>query len=245
MDNNVDRRGFLVGMGAGTVASAMGMGTASAATGPGAVGMAGALDEGGQYALPPLPYAEDALEPFLGRQTLALHHGKHHQGYVSGLNATLGRLADARRAGDYGAIKALSGDLAFHGSGHVLHTVYWQSMTPGGTRLGDKLAGAVDGDFGSADAFLAQFAAATKAVEGSGWGVVAYEPIGRKVLVLQAEKHQNLGIWGVVPLLVCDVWEHAYYLDYQNRRADYVDGFMGVANWDFANRRYAEATGQG
>jgi len=244
MDGSLDRRGFLKGVGVGTVATAVGMGTACAAPGAGVSAIAGATDEGGQYARPPLPYAEDALEPFLGRQTLALHHGKHHQGYVNGLNATLEKLAEARRAGDYGAVKDLSRDLAFHGSGHVLHTIYWHSMIPGGAPLGGKLAGAVKEDFGSADAFLAQFAAATKAVEASGWGVVAYEPIGGKVLVLQAEKHQDLTIWGAVPLLVCDVWEHAYYLDYQNRRGDYVSGFMGVANWDFANRRYLEATGQ-
>lgn len=198
----------------------------------------------GKYVLPSLPYGYAALEPFLGRETLSLHHDKHHQGYVNGLNTALEKLAAGRDAGDYGAIKHLSADLAFHGSGHVLHTLYWQSMTPGGGKLEGELADAVKRDFGSEDAFLAHFVAATKAVEASGWGLVAYEPMGGKVLVLQAEKHQNLTVWGVVPLLVCDVWEHAYYLDYQNRRAEYVDSFLGVANWDFANQRYQQALRQ-
>ncbi len=238
----MDRRGFIKAFGLGTAAMAVGTGAPCSSSGPLGIG-AGALGamEGGAYMLPPLPYGYDALEPFLGRRTLALHHGKHHQGYVNGLNATLEKLAAAGEAGHYGAIKTLSRDLAFHGSGHVLHTLYWQSMTPGGAPPAGPLADAVERDFGSLSAFLAQFAAATGAVEASGWGVVAYEPVGDKVLVLQAEKHQNLTVWGVVPLLVCDAWEHAYYLDYQNERARYVDGFMAVANWQFAGERYQAA----
>ena len=205
-------------------------------------GSGGALDKDGKYVLPPLPYAYDALEPFLGKQTLTLHHDKHHQGYVSGLNTALEKLAAARAAGDYGAVKALSRDLAFNGSGHVLHTLFWNSMKPGGSPLAGELAETVKRDFGSTDAFLAHFAAATVAVEGSGWGVVACSPLAGGLRILQAEKHQNLAVWGAVPLLVCDVWEHAYYLDYQNRRADFVAGFMKVANWEFADRLYRQAT---
>jgi Fe-Mn family superoxide dismutase len=238
----MNRRGFIKALGLGTAAMATGAGAACSSTGLPAIGF-GALGatEGGKYALPPLPYGYDALEPFLGRQTLALHHDKHHQGYVNGLNSTLEKLAEARQAGDYGAIKALSRDLAFHGCGHVLHTLYWQSMAPGGAPLEGPLAEAVARDVGSRGAFMAQFAAATTKVEASGWGVVAYEPLGGKVMVLQAEKHQDLTVWGVVPLLACDAWEHAYYLDYQNERARYVDRFMEVANWGFAGERYVEA----
>jgi Fe-Mn family superoxide dismutase len=233
-------------VGLGTVAAALGGSAACAAQGGAAAGspIAAAAAAADNYTLPPLPYGYDALEPFLGRQTLTLHHDKHHQGYVNGLNGVLGKLRDARAAGDYGDIKSLSRDLAFHGSGHVLHTMYWQSMRPGGRPLEGEFAAAVRGDFGSTEAFLQQFAAATKAVEASGWGVVAYEPIGDRVLVLQAEKHQDLTVWGVTPLLVCDVWEHAYYLDYQNRRGEYVDAFMGVADWGFAAERYTEARGE-
>lgn len=243
MRDGMDRRDFMKTVGIGSVAAAMAGGTAGSALGAEEAGVAAitAAPPGGTYVLPELPYAYGALEPFLAGQTLKLHHDKHHQGYVNGLNATLEKLAAARQAGDYGAIKRLSRSLAFHGSGHVLHTLYWNSMTPGGAALTGPLAEAVAKDFGSQEAFLAQFAAATRAAEASGWGVVAYEPMGRRVLVLQAEKHQNLTVWGVVPLLVCDVWEHAYYLDYQNRRGDYVKGFLGAANWAFANRRYAQA----
>jgi Fe-Mn family superoxide dismutase len=224
-------------MGMVGLATAAALGSRSAAAAEAAGAAAPLLPRvfaGGRYILPPLPYAYDALEPFLGARTLEVHRDKHHQGYVKGLNATLAKLASARDARDYGAIKALSRALAFHGSGHVLHCLYWSSMRPGGCPMGGSLAAAVERDFGSREAFLDQFVAATKSVEGSGWGIVAYEPMGGKVLVLQAEKHQNLAVWGAVPLLVCDVWEHAYYLDYQNRRADYVEAFLGVANWELA-----------
>jgi Fe-Mn family superoxide dismutase len=246
MRKSMGRRDFVKALGIGSVAAAAGGGTACSALGTQRAAALAALGgmEDGRYALPPLPYGYDALEPFLGEQTLRLHHDRHHQGYVNGLNATLEKLAAARAAADHSAIKHLSRDLAFHGSGHVLHTLFWNSMRPGGRALSGGLAGAVERDFGSKGAFLAQFAAATKAVEASGWGVVAYEPMGGKLLVLQAEKHQNLTVWGVAPLLVCDVWEHAYYLDYQNRRGEFVDGFLGVADWEFAGRRYAEVTGR-
>jgi Fe-Mn family superoxide dismutase len=195
----------------------------------------------GQYALPKLPYAHDALEPHYDARTLEIHHTRHHAGYVRGLNRTLAALTEARKAGNFAAIKALSRALAFHGSGHVLHCLFWHSMTPKPAQPAGDLAAAMRKSFGSVEAALAQFAAATKAVEGSGWGVLAYEPVGDRLLVLQAEKHQNLTIWGAVPLLVCDVWEHAYYLKYRNRRAEWVAAFMKLANWPLAGRRLAAA----
>jgi len=126
----------------------------------------------------------------------------------------------------------------------VLHTLYWHSMTPGGSGgpRGD-LRRMIDRDFGSFAAFKSHFLAATKAVEGSGWGVLAYEPMGERLLVLQAEKHQNLTIWGVTPLMVCDVWEHAYYVQYQNRRADYVDAFFGLIDWPGTAQRLEKTLG--
>jgi Fe-Mn family superoxide dismutase len=216
----------------------------AAALGPaaGALGVLGAVQDG-TYVLPDLPYAYDALAPHYEERTLRLHHDRHHAGYVKGLNAARGALAAARTAGDYANIKALSRALAFHGSGHVLHTLFWNSMTPGGKPAPREFARAVDRDFGSWDAMAAQFAAATKAVEASGWGVLAYEPLAGRLIVLQAEKHQNLTMWGVVPLLVCDVWEHAYYLQYANKRGDWVGAFMKLANWEFAAKRYAGAVG--
>ena len=210
---------------------------------PGDAAAAGAASDGETYTLPPLPYAVDVLEPHLDAQTLTIHHDRHHAGYVRGLNTTLEKLAAAREATDYAQIKALSRALAFHGSGHVLHTLFWNSMTPEEGEPSSAFAAAVTRDFGSVQAMQVQFAAATKAVEGSGWGVLAYEPMAKKLLILQAEKHQNLSIWGVAPLLVCDVWEHAYYLHYQNRRADWVEGFMQVADWTAASKRFAAVAG--
>lgn len=236
------RRSFMKTMGMGTLAAAMG-GVALPAAAQEA-GSATALMpvKDGQYVLPDLPYGCDALEPHVDRKTVVLHHDKHHQGYVNGLNKSLANLAAARRADDYSMVKHYSRDVAFHGSGHVLHSLYWNSMSPkGGGKPAGTLAKAIAGEFGSVESFLAQFASATRSVEGSGWGVVAYEPHGGRVMILQAEKHQNLAVWGAVPLLVCDVWEHAYYLNYQNRRGEYVDNFLKIANWSFAGERLEAA----
>lgn len=197
--------------------------------------------EAGQYALPKLPYSYDALEPAYEKRTLEIHHGKHHAGYVKGLNATLAKLATAREAGEFADVKALSRDLAFHGSGHVLHSLFWHSMTPGGSKCEGDIAKAMASSFGSVKAGMDQFVAATKGVEASGWGVLAWEPIADTLLVLQAEKHQNLAVWGAIPLLVCDVWEHAYYLQYANNRGNWVKAFMSLANWPFAAARLAAA----
>ncbi len=223
---------------AGWIATAAGC--ASAQDAGKAAAMAAAPAE---YTLPPLPYAYDALEPNIDKQTMTLHHDKHHAGYVRGLNATLQKLDAARSSGDFGNIKHLSRDLAFHGSGHLLHTVFWSNMTPKQTAPSADLKKALDRDFGSMDGFKAQFGAASKKVEGSGWGILSFEPLGRRLFVMQAEKHQNLTAWSVAPLLVLDVWEHAYYLKYQNKRAAYVDNFWNIVNWEDVSRRYAEAAG--
>ena len=206
----------------------------------GALGLAGAW-AGGQYALPDLPYPADALAPLYEERTLRLHHDKHHAAYVKGLNAALEKLAAARSAGDFGAVKSLSRELAFHAGGHLLHCLFWHSMVPGGAPPDEALSKALSESFGSVEAFTKHFAAATKAVEASGWGVLVYEPVAGKLAVLQCEKHQNLTLWGAVALLVCDVWEHAYYLQYANDRSAWVDSFMKLANWSFAGQRYAAA----
>jgi superoxide dismutase, Fe-Mn family len=199
--------------------------------------------ENGKYKLPNLPYGYDALEPLYDQQTVRLHHDKHHAAYVNNANAALDKLEAARKNNDFAAIKGLSIDLAFNSSGHILHTLFWQSMKPGGNdgKIPDAIRQAMQESFGSVEAGLAQFAAATKAVEASGWGVLVYNPIRQRLAILECEKHQNLVVWETVPLLVCDVWEHAYYLKYQNNRAEWVDNFMKLANWDFAAGRLAAA----
>ncbi len=198
---------------------------------------------GGVYKLPELGYGYDELEPYYGEKNLRIHHQKHHSGYVNGLNSTLSELKNLRQSGQLDSIKSLSRGLAFHGSGHVLHCLFWRSMRPGGSDMPNILGKAMKESFGSVEAGKAHFAAATKSVEASGWGVLAYEPVSKELMVLQAEKHQDLAIWGVVPLLVCDVWEHAYYLKYANERGKWVDNFMKIADWSFANSRLEAVRG--
>jgi superoxide dismutase, Fe-Mn family len=200
------------------------------------------VDQNGKYTLPPLTYDYNALEPHIDEQTMRLHHDKHHLGYVNGLNAAIKNLEKARESDDYNLVQHLSLKLAFHGSGHLLHTILWQNMSPdgGGTPKGE-LAEAIVVNFGSLEKFNKHFVAASSTVEGSGWGIFAFEPFGKKLVVLQAEKHQNLTQWGVIPLLVVDVWEHAYYLKYQNRRKDYIKAFLNVVNWNDVSRRYQKA----
>ncbi len=185
-----------------------------------------------KYELPPLPYASDALEPYYDKTTVDLHHGKHHLAYVNGLNAALEKLAAARTAGDHALVKHLSREVAFHGGGHILHSIFWSNLKPGGGGRPDgALAAAIDASFGSFEAFDKQMRAATNAVEGSGWGVLAASPAG-DLAIFQIEKHQNQVLPGWTPILVVDVWEHAYYLKYQNRRAEWVDAMMNhLVNW--------------
>jgi Fe-Mn family superoxide dismutase len=197
-----------------------------------------------EYTLPDLPYAYNALEPYIDEQTMRLHHDKHHAAYVGGFNAALKRLEEARSKGDYAAIQAISKLLAFHGSGHTMHAIFWSVMCPHSQSKepaeGELLA-QMSKDFGSIENFKKHFSEAAKAVEGNGWAVLAYEPIGKRLLVLQAENHQKLTVQGSVPLLVLDVWEHAYYLKHQNNRAAYVDGWWNVVNWAEVEKRFAAA----
>ena len=195
------------------------------------------------FELPPLPYGYDALEPYYDEATLRLHHDKHHQGYVDGLNAAAKQVAGMLGSGDFAGAKVAAKAMAFHGSGHVLHSTFWINMKPGGggAPSGD-LAAAIEKQFGSFDSFKKLFVATTNAVEGSGWGILAVCPVTKMLGVLQAEKHENLTVWGVRPILVLDVWEHAYYLKYQNKRADWTAAFMDhLVNWDDVAKRYAEA----
>ncbi|MFC2150246.1 superoxide dismutase [Calditrichota bacterium] len=193
------------------------------------------------HVLPPLPYDYNALEPHIDEQTMRLHHDIHHNGYVIGLNNAEAKLAAARESGDFGLVKHWSRELAFHGSGHFLHSIFWANMGPnaGGEPTGD-LANAINQHFGSFEAFKNQFIAAANQVEGSGWAILGCNcNEGNQLQILQSEKHHNLTQWGIVPLLVCDVWEHAYYLKYQNKRPEYTKAFFNVINWEDVANRYA------
>jgi len=191
----------------------------------------------GLYMLPPLLYAMDALEPHIDAETMALHHGKHHASYVKGLNDAIAALAEIRSGKrSVEETKHWERQLAFHGSGHLLHVLFWHCMGPDGGSPTGLIASHLEKNFGSFEQFSEQFKACANAVEGSGWAILVFEPASRRLLITQAEKHQNQAIWGTTPLLAIDVWEHAYYLRYQNRRADYVNAFMNVINWQFVNR---------
>ncbi len=239
MDNLWNRRDVMKGLGAAALTVGLsGLWKPAHGDDNGSGSESGGAGLSGECRLPSLPYAYDALEPYLDKETLAVHHDKHHRGYVNGFNAALNALSKARSEGDHAMIKHWSRELSFNGSGHVLHTLYWTSMSPEGGEPSGKLLDALERSFGSFKAFVAQFAAATAAVEGSGWGVLAHEPYMGHLVVLQAEKHQDLGIWGVHPLLVCDVWEHAYYLKFQNRRGEYIENFLKIVNWKEAGKRY-------
>lgn len=198
-----------------------------------------------EYALPPLPYAYDALEPHIDAQTMRIHHGKHHAGYVAGLNAALKKLAEIRSTGDYSNIQQLSRLLAFHAGGYFNHIVFWNNMAPenkgGGGRAQGALGHAIARDFGGVKKFREHFTAAAASVEGNGWGVLGYHPALRRLVVMTMMNQQDLVTTGLVPLLMCDVWEHAYYLKYQNRRADYINAWWNVVNWENVQERYDAA----
>ncbi|MCR8846485.1 DUF2935 domain-containing protein [Paenibacillus sp. SC116] len=196
----------------------------------------------GGHRLPPLPYPYNALEPYIDTKTMQIHHDIHHKAYVDDLNKTELALVEARRTGNFDQIKALERDLAFNGAGHYLHTIFWDVMSPkgGGEPQGD-LRRQIEQDFGSYQAFKQQFSKAAEKVEGGGWAILVWSPRSRRLEILQAEKHQNLSQWDVIPLLVLDVWEHAYYLKHQNKRADYIKDWWNVVYWPAVNERYLKA----
>ena len=237
-----NRRDFLkqVGLASGVVVLGERTATALTQTGRDAIYANSTLPkQDGLHVLPPLPYAYDALEPVIDEQTMRLHHDKHHEGYVRGLNNAEKMLAEARKGNDFSLIKHWQRELAFHGSGHILHSIFWKNLLPNSAeKPGGELARAVETAFGDFTSFKAQMIAATKSVEGSGWGVLAFQPLFNTLIIMQAEKHQDLTQWGVIPLLVIDVWEHAYYLKYQNRRSEFVENVFGIINWSDVEQRF-------
>lgn len=202
----------------------------------------------GKFVLPPLPYDYAALEPAIDAATMKLHHDIHHAAYVKGGNAALEALAGiAAGTGDVALTGHWNNELAFHGSGHALHTIFWNNLTsPGkGVKPSDALAAALKSDFGGQEQALKLFSATAMAVQGSGWAILGYDSMSKRLQIIQAEKHQNQTLQSITPLLVLDVWEHAYYLKYQNKRADYVKAFLTIINDDDVSARYAKAVAAG
>ncbi len=231
------RRTFLQGLGVAGGLAVLGSSPALAADGSGSGDGSTPV-----YELPPLPYGYDALEPHIDARIMELHHDQHHQGYVDGANEALSTLAEMRESGDFSRIKHVKRDLSFNLSGHVLHSVFWKNMSPdGGGDPSGRLAEAIRRDFGSLSAFREEFAAAAENVEGSGWGMLVHDHLADRLLVTQAEDHNDLAVQGATPLLVLDVWEHAYYLQYENGRSEYVDAWWNVVNWDDVAARHEAA----
>lgn len=213
--------------------------TVLAADGPGYVDKL--VDADGKYAAAPLPFAYDALEPVIDARTVELHYNFHHKPAVVAANKAEEALAKARDTNDFTLVKFYEKELAFQLSSHILHTVYWSSVSGKGGEPKGELARTIDSQFGSYAKFKAQLVAATIATEASGWGVVGYHPATGKLMILQCENHQKLTAWGIQPVLVLDVFEHAYYLKYQNRRNEYVNQLFGIVNWDNAALRLQAA----
>ncbi|WP_026700802.1 superoxide dismutase [Salibacterium aidingense] len=196
----------------------------------------------GEHTLPPLPYDYDALEPYISEQIMRLHHDEHHKGYVEGLNKAEKEMQKARQTGDFSLIRYWEGEAAFNGAGHYLHTIFWDNMSPyGGTKPDGQIEKEINRTFGSFEKFKKHFANAAEKVQSVGWAIMVWSPRSWRTEILQAEKHQNLSQQDVIPLLVLDVWEHAYYLQYTNNRGDYIDAWWNVVDWNNVNMRYQEA----
>jgi len=199
-----------------------------------------------EYTLPELDYDYAALEPHISGQINEIHHSKHHATYVKGVNDAIAKLEEARANGDHGAIFLHEKNLAFYLGGHVNHTIWWKNLSPhGGDKPTGDLAAAIDDQFGSFDNFRAQFTAAANGLQGSGWAVLGYDTLGDRLLTFQLYDQQANVPLGIIPLLLVDMWEHAYYLQYKNVKADYVKAIWNVVNWQDVQVRFAAATGKG
>ncbi|UOQ89053.1 superoxide dismutase [Agromyces endophyticus] len=194
------------------------------------------------YTLPDLAYDYSALQPAISGTIMELHHSKHHQAYVTGANTALAQLAEARDSGNLANVNKLEKDLAFNLGGHVNHSIFWTNMSPnGGDKPTGELAAAIDDQFGSFDKFQAHFTATALGVQGSGWAVLAWDSLGQRLIIVQLFDQQGNLPAGIVPLLMLDVWEHAYYLDYKNVRADYVKAFWTIVDWANVQQRFTAA----
>jgi Fe-Mn family superoxide dismutase len=196
-----------------------------------------------KYTLPELTYDYAALEPSISARIMELHHSKHHAAYVAGANTALEQMEEARAKSDFGAINKLQKDLAFHLSGHVNHSIFWKNLAPvNSDRPQGELAAAIDEFFGSFDGFQAHFNAAAMGIQGSGWAFLAWDSVGERLIIEQLYDQQSNVAMATIPLLMLDMWEHAFYLDYQNVKGDYVKAFWNIINWADVQARFDSAT---
>lgn len=194
------------------------------------------------YTLPDLTYDPGALEPHLSAEIIALHHDKHHATYVKGANTALEQLEEARAKENWAPIVGLERSLAFNVGGHALHTIYWTNLSPdGGGEPEGALRSAIDNTFDGFESFRDMFTETSLAIQGSGWGILSWDPLGKRLIIQQLGTHQDNHVIGAIPLLAIDVWEHAFYLQYQNVKADYMKAIWNVVNWRDVARRFEAA----
>ncbi|MEN9956648.1 MAG: hypothetical protein RL510_213 [Actinomycetota bacterium] len=195
-----------------------------------------------KYTLPDLTYDYGSLEPNISGKIMELHHDKHHLAYVNGANTALDLLAEARDKNDLTWVNKLQKDLAFNLAGHVNHTVFWRNLSPeGGDKPVGELAAAIDEFFGSFDGFRAHFTASALGIQGSGWSILAWDVLGEKLIIEQLYDHQGNLAPASIPLLMLDMWEHAFYLDYQNVKGEYVKAFWNIVSWPDVTARFEAA----
>ena len=195
------------------------------------------------YILPDLPYDYGALDPAISGKIMELHHDKHHAAYVTGANLALEKIAEAQSAGNFATINMLEKNLAFNLGGHINHSVFWKNLSPdGGDRPDGDLGAAIDDNFGSWDTFRAQLEAVALGIQGSGWAILAWDTLSQKLVMVQLYDHQGNIAPSMIPIVILDMWEHAFYLDYVNVKADYIKAWWNVVNWADAQERFAAAT---
>ncbi|SDQ68380.1 superoxide dismutase, Fe-Mn family [Curtobacterium sp. UNCCL20] len=197
-----------------------------------------------EYTLPELPYDYAALEPHISGKIMQLHHDKHHQTYVTGANTALQQLGEARESGNLANVNKLEKDLAFNLGGHVNHSIFWTNLGPDTKVPEGELAAAIDEFFGSFEKFQAQFTAVATGIQGSGWSVLAWDTVGQKLTTFQLFDQQSNVPLGLVPIFMLDMWEHAFYLDYLNVKADYVKAVWNIVDWENVAARFANAKSQ-
>jgi Fe-Mn family superoxide dismutase len=194
------------------------------------------------YKLPDLTYDYSALEPHISARIMELHHSKHHQAYVNGANAALDAMAEARESNSFANLPKLQKDLAFNLGGHVNHSIFWENLSPTGGDPSGELLAAINEYFGSLEKFKNHFSAAAVGIQGSGWAYLAWDALGNRLIIGQLYDQQGNLAMGNIPLLMLDMWEHAFYLDYQNVKADYVKAFWNIVNWDDVARRFGSVS---
>jgi len=199
------------------------------------------VDKDGNFIQQTLPYSENFLEPSMDAETMHLHYTFHHGGAVKAANNDLKKIKEALDSNNLETVDHWTKKLSFHFSSHILHTIFWTNLTNKQTAPTGELLKRIEKNFGSYDKLKTYIATTSKNVDGNGWGILGYQPYSDSLVVLQCENHEKLTQWGVIPLLVIDVWEHAYYLKYKNKRTDFVDTLFSILNWDNASLRLDNA----